>query len=61
MAPGSCVPARCIVALGSLVSGALEGEESLIGGVPAKALRGLDQHDRYLIDRPTRNDMPEDL
>ncbi len=49
------------MALGSVVSGVLEGEESLIGGVPAKVLRVLDEHDRYLIDRPTRDGMPEDL
>ncbi len=61
MAPGSSVPARCIVALGSVVSGAIGGEESLIGGVPAQVLRGLDERDRYLIDRPTRDDLPEDL
>jgi acetyltransferase-like isoleucine patch superfamily enzyme len=61
MAPGSCLPARCIVALGSVVTGALNGEESLIGGVPAKVLRPLDEHDRYLIDRPTRDHLPEEL
>jgi len=61
VAPGSVVPARCIVALGSVVSGRLEGEESLIGGVPAKVLRGLDDHDRELIDRPTRPGLPESL
>jgi acetyltransferase-like isoleucine patch superfamily enzyme len=61
VAPGSSVPARSIVALGSVVSGELSGDESLIGGVPAKVLRPLDDHDRYLVDRPTRRDAPDDL
>lgn len=61
LAPGSVLPARSIVALGSVVSGPLTAEESLIGGVPAKVLRPLDAHDRYLVDRPTRDDLPEDL
>lgn len=61
MAPGSSVPARSIVALGSVVSGELVGDESLIGGVPAKVLRPLDDHDRSLVDRPTRRDAPDDL
>ncbi|HUF84025.1 MAG TPA: hypothetical protein VMQ81_05465 [Acidimicrobiia bacterium] len=61
LAPGSSVPARSIVALGSVVSGTLVGEESLIGGVPAKVLRPLDEHDRCLVDRPTRREAPDDL
>ena len=61
LAPGSRLPARSIVALGSVVSGEIEGEESLIGGVPAKVLRPLDEHDRFLVDRPTRDDLPGDL
>ncbi|MBW3548773.1 MAG: hypothetical protein KY452_11650 [Actinobacteria bacterium] len=61
LAPGSCLPARSIVALGSVVSGTLTGDESLIGGVPARVLRPLDDHDRYLVDRPTRDDLPEEL
>jgi carbonic anhydrase/acetyltransferase-like protein (isoleucine patch superfamily) len=61
MAPGSILPARCIVALGSVVSGTLEGTESLIGGTPAKVLRPLDERDRDLIDRPTRDGLPENL
>ncbi len=61
MAPGSSVPARSIVALGSVVSGELVGDESLIGGVPAKVLRPLDERDRALVDRPTRRDAPDEL
>jgi acetyltransferase-like isoleucine patch superfamily enzyme len=61
MAPGASVPARCIVALGSVVAGGLVDEDSLIGGVPAKVLRPLGDEDRFVIDRPTRDGLPEDL
>lgn len=61
LAPGSSVPARSIVALGSVVVGDLAGEESLIGGVPATVLRSLDEHDRHLVDHPTRRDAPDPL
>ncbi len=61
LAPGACVPRRSIVALGSVISGHLTGEESLIGGVPAKVIRSLDEKDLFLIDRPTRDDMPDNF
>jgi acetyltransferase-like isoleucine patch superfamily enzyme len=61
IAPGSSVPARCIVALGSVIAGTLAGDESLIGGVPARVLRELDEQDRALVDRPTRLGLPEIL
>jgi hypothetical protein len=49
------------VALGSVVSGPLTAEKSLIGGVPAVVLRPLDEHDRDLLDRPTRPGAPDPL
>jgi acetyltransferase-like isoleucine patch superfamily enzyme len=61
MAPGSSLPPRSIVALGSVISGPLEPEGSLIGGVPASVLRPLGEHDRFLVERPTRAEMPEDV
>jgi acetyltransferase-like isoleucine patch superfamily enzyme len=61
MAPGSDVPARSIVALGSVVSGRLEPEASLIGGVPARRLRDLSASERELVGRPTRDDLPDGL
>jgi acetyltransferase-like isoleucine patch superfamily enzyme len=60
LAPGAVLPARSIVALGSVVSGQLCGEGSLIGGVPARVLRPLDEHDLRLVDRPTRADLPDE-
>lgn len=61
MAPGASLPARSIVALGSVVSGSITGDETLIGGVPAKVMRPLDERDRFLVDQPTRHDLPPDV
>lgn len=61
LAPGSSLPAHCIVTLGSVVSGQIKGERSLIGGVPAKVLRGLNDYDSDLVEKPTRIGLPEDL
>lgn len=61
VAPGAVLPARSIVALGSVVTGELQGDESLIAGVPAQVVRPLGPGDRELVDRPTRLDLPADL
>jgi acetyltransferase-like isoleucine patch superfamily enzyme len=47
LAPGAALPARSIVALGSVVSGRLAGDGSLIGGMPAKVLRALSGSPRW--------------
>lgn len=61
MAPGSTLPSRCIVGIGAVVTGQLTEEEQLIAGVPAKALKGLSEEDRFLIERRTRPDLPDDV
>jgi hypothetical protein len=61
MAPGSALPARSIVALGSVVSGRIEGDASLIGGVPAARLRALEADEADLAGRRTRDDLPDDV
>jgi acetyltransferase-like isoleucine patch superfamily enzyme len=61
VAPGAVVPARSIVALGSVVTGQLSGEGSLIGGMPARVLRPLDEDDRQFVDSPTRDDLPSGI
>jgi acetyltransferase-like isoleucine patch superfamily enzyme len=61
MAPGAALPGRSIVALGSVVSGHIEPDASLIGGVPARALRDLDDGEHELVGRKTRHDLPDDL
>ena len=61
MAPGSSIPSRCIVGLGSVVIGPLAGQEQLIAGVPAKPVRTLNADDKLMIERKTRPDLPDDI
>jgi acetyltransferase-like isoleucine patch superfamily enzyme len=61
VAPGGIIPSRCIVGIGSVVTGALSGEEQLIAGVPAKTVKGLSEEDKFLIERKTRRDLPDDI
>ncbi|HEV7396071.1 MAG TPA: hypothetical protein VGN86_06140 [Pyrinomonadaceae bacterium] len=61
MAPGSVLPSRCIVGIGSVVTGRLEGEEKLIAGVPAKVVKELSDEDKFLIERKTRRDLPDNI
>ncbi|HEX8844385.1 MAG TPA: hypothetical protein VF791_07065 [Pyrinomonadaceae bacterium] len=61
MAPGSAVPSRCIVGIGAVITKALTAELHLIGGVPAKPIKPLSQEDRFLIERKTRIDLPDDI
>ena len=61
VAPGGVIPSRCIVGIGSVIVSRIEGEYQLIAGVPARALKGLGDADRSLIERKTRKDLPDDL
>jgi acetyltransferase-like isoleucine patch superfamily enzyme len=61
VAPGGVIPSRCIVGIGSVVTGRLEGEYLLIGGVPARRIKELSEEDRFLIEHKTRADLPDDL
>jgi acetyltransferase-like isoleucine patch superfamily enzyme len=61
MAPGSSIPPRCIVGIGSVITKRIEGDGWLIAGVPAKPIRELLAEDRFLIERKTRPDLPDDI
>ena len=61
MAPGSAIPSKCIVGMGSVITGRLTEEERLIAGVPAKSIKELSAEDKFLIERKTRRDLPDDL
>lgn len=61
MAPGSSIPARSIVGIGSVITNCLDGEEKLIAGVPAKVIKDLNDEDKFLIERKTRPDLPDDV
>src|ERR1700730_3235321 len=61
IAPGASIPSRCIVGIGSVVTGELSGEEQLIAGVPAKVIKELSEEDKFLIERKTRRDLPDNI
>ena len=61
MAPGSSIPPRCIVGIGSVITKNLADYECLIGGVPAKRIKELSEDDKFLIERKTRPDLPDDV
>jgi len=61
LAPGASVPSRCIVGIGAVITGKLDAEGWLIAGVPAKPVKELSSDDRFLIERKTRPDLPDDL
>jgi acetyltransferase-like isoleucine patch superfamily enzyme len=61
VAPGGVIPSRCIVGIGSVVTGKLEGEYLLIAGVPARPIKPLSEEDRFLVEHKTRPDLPDDL
>ena len=61
MAPGSGLPSRCIVGIGSVITKKLTDEMHLIAGVPARAVKPLDEEDAFLVEHKTRADLPDDL
>lgn len=61
VAPGGVIPSRCIVGIGSVITGRLEGEYLLIAGVPAKPLKELSEEDRFLVEHKTRYDLPDEV
>jgi acetyltransferase-like isoleucine patch superfamily enzyme len=61
MAPGGSLPSRCIVGIGSVITGRIEAEGWMIGGVPAKPIKELSAEDKFLIERKTRPDLPDDI
>ena len=61
MAPGASIPSRCIVGIGSVIVGKIDAQGWLIAGVPAKPVKELSPEDRFLVERKTRPDLPDDL
>lgn len=61
MAPGSQIPSRSIVGMGAVITSVLDAENTLIGGVPAKPIKDLSSEDKFLIERKTRLDLPDNV
>jgi len=61
IAPGGSLPSKCIVGIGAVITSELSDEGYLIAGVPAKPVKELSEEDRFLIERKTRSDLPDDI
>ncbi len=61
IAPGGALPSRCVVGIGSVITSKVTEEEYLIAGVPAKPVKRLNEDDKFLIERKTRPDLPDDI
>jgi carbonic anhydrase/acetyltransferase-like protein (isoleucine patch superfamily) len=61
IAPGGSVPSKCIIGIGSVITSELSAEGYLIAGVPARPIKELSETDRFLIERKTRLDLPDDV
>jgi hypothetical protein len=44
-----------------VITSQLTQEEFLIAGVPAKPVKQLTSEDKFLIQRKTRNDLPDNI
>lgn len=60
-APGSSVARRSIVGMGSVIADELTEEGFLYAGVPARRVKPLSDDDLFLVERPTRDDLPDDV
>jgi len=61
MAPGSSLPSRCVIGIGSVVTTQINCDGWLIAGVPAKPIKELSAEDQFLVERKTRPDLPDDV
>ena len=61
VAPGGGIPSRSIIGIGAVITKTIESEGWLIAGVPAKPIKELSADDRFLIERKTRPDLPDDI
>ncbi len=61
IAPGGALPSKCIVGIGSVITSELLAEDYLIAGVPAKPVKRLSEEDKFLVERKTRPDLPDDI
>ena len=47
----------CVLALGSVVTKKIAGEWQIVAGMPAKAVKPLDEDSKVLVTYPTRPDL----
>ncbi len=61
VAPGGSIPNRCVVGIGSVITKAFAKSQHLIAGVPAAEIKELGEEGRFLTERKTRNDLPDEF
>jgi acetyltransferase-like isoleucine patch superfamily enzyme len=61
MAPGTCVPDCCVIALGAILMDRYTEPRQLIAGNPARSVRTLREQDLPLVAQRTRRDLPDEL
>lgn len=61
IAPGGEIASKCIVGIGAVIAGKFDRPFMLIGGVPAKEIKELDDEGKFLTEKKTRNDLPDDI
>lgn len=61
VAPGGEIPENCIVGIGSVITKKFEGKYHLIGGIPAKIIKPLDDEGKKLTQYKTRADLPDEI
>ena len=54
---GSSIGEYCVLALGSVVTKKIAGEWQIVAGMPAKAVKPLDEDSKVLVTYPTRPDL----
>ncbi len=59
--PGGEIPPKCIVGIGAVITKKFEDEYKLIAGVPAKAVKDLDEDGKFLTEFKTRPDLPDEI
>ncbi|WP_209349131.1 hypothetical protein [Pontixanthobacter sp. CEM42] len=57
MVPHSSIGEYCVAGIGTVVTKPLAGDYSLIGGVPAKIIKPLDDDQKILVTYPTRPEL----
>jgi acetyltransferase-like isoleucine patch superfamily enzyme len=60
VAPGTTIGSRCIVGMGAVVVSSFP-DATVLGGVPARAIRDVTESDRPLLEWQPRPDLPADV
>jgi len=61
VAPGCSIPRFTVVGMGSVLTKQFTDERTLIAGVPASAIKPLDDDGIFLVTKSSRKDVPDSL